>query len=198
MLDESQTQAGLSSEEGQASAEKGGTSAKAPKTYTEKEYSDALSKAGRDAVDRVKGEMQEQIRSLQSQLDERDEAGIDKSNPDALSNFQLKKQIRDLNSRIKSLEAEKADLTESANKGKEYEQLEFARKIAADYDGIDPLDLKGKTEEEAKAFCERYGKPKGESQETGKVDSGVTSGGGKSMQSRSGSDNIREGLKKMK
>jgi len=187
MLDENQTNTGLTSDEGQASGGEGGTSAKAPRTYTEKEYSDALANAGRQAVERAKADMQTQIDALQSQLDEKELAAIG-DNPEAKSKFQLNREKSALEKRIKELENDAA-------KGRKYEQLQEAQKIAAGYENIDPEDLVGKTTEDAEAFCKKYGKPKGEQPVEPKPDSGVNSGGGKSPQTAR--ELINAGLRKM-
>lgn len=180
MVDGNQgTNVGLSSDEGQTSSGDGKTSQEAPRAYTveewrrSKEYSDALASAGRTKI----AEKDEIISDLTRRLEELENASAGDDN-EKLNALQRKRKDAEKEKLLRQKDARIAELEEKARKADEYEQMEAYKGLAGQYENIDPKDLVGKSEEDAKAFCKRYGVPKNSETSAGKVDGGRSSGGG--------------------
>jgi chromosome segregation ATPase len=192
-------------EQGQSSSGgEGGTSTGSPKTYTEaeveaqvqKRLSDKLADVGRkskqhsDHLETQIRASQDTITALQKQIDEVEE-GRYKDNPDAMSVYQMKRQLRDERAKLlegkQELDRQRQEHQAEIDESKAYKRLRKAQEIAARYTGINPEELVNLTDgsdERMEALAKRIGKPKQEpkpkTEPTAEVkpDSGVTSGGG--------------------
>lgn len=180
------------STEGQHSGNQEDSSANTPKTITitEKELSDRLAKAGNDRINQISKQFQDKIDDLTGRLEAKEDADelakIPQEDTKGRSDFQVKQSLR---KQIKSLETERdtaiakakddeEDALSWRNHKQKQDSLAVMKRIADKYENIDPEDLVGKTEEQAKEFCKKYGKPKeSQQEEQHQPDSGIGSGG---------------------
>ena len=207
-MDGTQTQQDTSGKNQDSSQGKQGTP-QTPRTFTEaevqKQVSDALSKAGRDAKSLEKRETDirtqlEKIAQWQKQRDMEADERL-KGNPEALDWLQKKRQLQQEREALEREKAEHAELIKSANETKKEITLwEIAQKHDIDAgelkDACEELGLA--TKEQFEGVAKRMAKAGTKPPQTPlKPDSGKTTGGSRDTSSMSADEKLAEGFKRL-
>lgn len=142
-----------------------------PRMYSEKEYSDAMARKGREhkvQVDSLQAQIadhQTRARTLQEQIDRMEDEGI--KQPDAKELMALKRQLRQERAELLTEKANLAREREAMSTEKQelsqYKLMQKAGNIAKGYEGVDPqllVDLTDGSEEKMEALAKTLGKPR--------------------------------------
>lgn len=175
-----------------------------PRTYSEEEY-DKLLNEKKAADGRLKpmetqlSDLRQTVEKLQGEIDFRDEALLDKNNPEAKTAFVLKTEKRELQ---KQLNDALNKLTEYEDKARKYDGLvaqqgerKEAQDLANKYEGItaeELMEFAPGSKEKKLAYCKRHGKPR-----QGNQVPELNTTSGDTTSKKSPSDKIISGLKNL-